>query len=84
VGQLALNGTGSLKGTITISANGSIFPSLPVTGSYQINSTCTGTATFTPQGQSPINISIVIVNADKELMFIETDNNTIVTGSLQQ
>ena len=84
VGQLALNGTGSLKGTITISANGAISSSLPVTGSYLINSNCTGTATFTPQGQSAINISIVIVNAGKELMFVETDNNTIVTGTLQQ
>ena len=84
VGQLSLNGTGSLTGTITISANGSISPSLPVTGTYQINSNCTGTATFTPQGQSAINISMVIVNADKELMFLETDNSTIVAGTLQQ
>ncbi len=84
VGQLALNGTGSLKGTLSISANGSIASSLPVTGTYQINSNCTGTATFTPQGQSAINIGIVIVNAGKELMFLETDSNTVVAGTLQQ
>jgi hypothetical protein len=84
VGQLALNGAGSLKGTLSISANGSIASSLPVTGTYQINANCTGTATFTPQGQSAINIGIVIVNAGKELMFLETDSNTVVAGTLQQ
>ncbi len=82
-GQLVLNGKGSLTGTITSSLNGSI-ATLPVTGSYQISSTCTGTVTFTPQGQTAINLGVVIVNAGKELMFIETDANTIVSGSLQE
>ncbi len=82
-GQLVLNGKGSLTGTVTFSVNGSI-SSLPVTGTYQINSNCTGTATFTPQGQSAINISLVIVNGGKELMFIETDSGTVVSGVLQE
>jgi len=82
-GQLVLNGTGSLKGTATFSLNGSV-ATLPVTGTYQINSNCTGTLTFTPQGQSAVNLGVVIVNADKELMFIETDANTIVSGTLQE
>jgi len=82
-GQLVLNGEGSLTGTLTSSVNGAI-SSLPVTGTYQINSNCTGTATFTPEGQSAINISVVIVNGGKELMFIETDANTIVSGTLQE
>ncbi len=82
-GQLVLNGKGSLTGTVTFSLNGSI-ATLPVTGTYQINSNCTGTATFTPQGQSAINIGVVVVNGGKELMFIETDANTIVSGTLQE
>jgi hypothetical protein len=82
-GRLVLNGTGSLTGTTTFSLNGSI-ATLPVTGTYQINSDCTGKATFTPKGQSAINISVVLVNGGKEIMFIETDANTIVTGSLQE
>ncbi|MGA7294586.1 MAG: hypothetical protein WBW53_22180 [Terriglobales bacterium] len=82
-GQLVLNGKGSLTGTVTFSVNGSI-SSLPVTGTYSINSNCTGTATFTPQGQSAVNLGVVIVNAGKEMMFIETDANTIVSGTLQE
>jgi hypothetical protein len=82
-GQFVLNGKGSLTGTATFSLDGSI-ATLPVTGTYQINSNCTGTLTFTPQGQSAVNLGVVIVNAGKELMFIETDANTIVSGTLQE
>ncbi|MGA7632719.1 MAG: hypothetical protein WCB11_18305 [Terriglobales bacterium] len=82
-GQFVLNGKGALTGTATFSLNGSI-ASLPVTGTYQISSNCTGTATFTPQGESAINIAVVVVNGGKEMMFIETDANTIVSGTLQE
>ena len=82
-GQFVLNGKGSLTGTATFSLDGSV-STLPVTGTYQINSNCTGTLTFTPQGQSAVNLGVVIVNGGKELMFIETDANTIVSGTLQE
>lgn len=83
-GQLILNGAGSVTGTATLSLNGSIVNSVPVSGTYQINSDCTGSAQVTPQGLSAINLSLLIVNADKEIMAIETDTNTIVAGTLQE
>jgi hypothetical protein len=83
-GQLALNGTGGVKGTATLSLNGSIVNAISVTGNYSINSDCTGTATITPQGQTSISLSLLVVNGGKELMAIETDANTIVAGVLQQ
>ena len=83
VGQLALNGTGSLTGTASLSLNGVITSSVPVTGTYKINSNCTGNAAITPQGLSTMNVNVVVVNGGKELMFIETDTNTIVTGVMQ-
>ena len=83
-GRLSLNGTGSITGTETLSLNGAISSSVPVTGTYQINADCTGTATFTPNGFSPTHLSLVVVNADKEIMVIETDSNTIVAGTFQQ
>jgi hypothetical protein len=84
VGQVTLDGKGSLTGTETLSLNGAITSSVPVTGTYQINSNCTGSAAITPRGLSTMNVNIVIVNGGKELMVIETDANTIVTGALQQ
>lgn len=83
-GQVALNGKGGLTGTVTVSLNGTIVSADSVTGTYTINSDCTGTASLTPKGLPTSNYNTVIVNGGKELMFIQTDNNTIVTGSLQE
>jgi hypothetical protein len=83
-GRVTLNGTGSITGTETLSLNGVIHSSVAVSGTYQINSNCTGTATITPKGLSTTNLSLLVVNADKEIMAIETDPNTIVTGTFQQ
>jgi hypothetical protein len=83
-GRLTLNGTGSITGTETLSLNGVIHSSVPVSGTYQINSDCTGSATITPKGLSPTNLNLLVVNADKEIMAIETDSNTIVTGTFPQ
>jgi hypothetical protein len=83
-GQLVLNGSGSVTGTGTLSLYGTIYSSVPISGTYQINSNCTGSASITPKGLPTMNLDLLVVNADKELMLIETDNGTIVTGTLQQ
>ena len=83
-GELGLNGTGSVSGTATISANGAITNAASVTGTYTINSDCTGTAKITPKGLPAINLSLLVVNSDREIMAVETDSNTIVAGTLQQ
>lgn len=83
-GQLVLNGTGSISGKATLSLNGNIVNAVPVTGTYSISSNCTGTAQITPSGQSAINLALVVVDADKEMMAVETDTNTIVSGILQE
>lgn len=84
VGQLVLNGKGSISGTATLSLYGDIINDVSVTGTYSINSNCTGTMQITPSGESTMNLALVVVNADKELMAIETDTNTIVSGVLQE
>lgn len=84
VGQLVLNGIGGISGRGTLSLYGSITNNVPVTGTYAINADCTGTAKITPQGLSPINLSLLVVNIDKEILALETDTGTIVAGTLQQ
>jgi hypothetical protein len=83
-GRLTLNGTGSITGTATFSINGSITSSASTTGTYSINPDCTGTASLSPRGLPTINLNLLVVNGGKEIMFIETDTNTVVTGSMQQ
>jgi hypothetical protein len=83
-GRLSMNGTGGISGTLTLSLDGVIHSSVAVTGTYKINSNCTGAATITPTGLSAMNFNLVVVNAGKEIMAIETDHNTIVTGTFQE
>jgi len=68
------------------SENGTIltFTKESVTGSYSVSANCTGTATITPEGQSALNFSFVVVNGGKELLAIETDADTVVTATLQR
>jgi hypothetical protein len=83
-GRLTLNGTGSITGTETLSLNGSIHNSVQTTGTYKINPDCTGSASITPKGLSTVNMNLVVVNAGKEIMAVETDTNTIVLGTFQE
>jgi hypothetical protein len=83
-GRFTLNGTGGISGTETLSLGGTIHSAVAVTGSYTINSNCTGTAKITPTGLSPVNLSLVVVNAGKEIMAVETDTNTLVTATFQE
>jgi hypothetical protein len=54
----------------------------PVTGSYTVDTDCKGTATITPKGQPEMHFSFVVVDCGKELLAIETDADTIVSGTL--
>jgi hypothetical protein len=83
-GRLTLNGTGSITGTETLSLNGSIHNSVSTTGTYKINPDCTGSASITPKGLSTVNMNLVVVNAGKEIMAVETDTNSIVLGTFQE
>jgi hypothetical protein len=83
VGQITLSGTGKLSGSATISIGGTI-ATFPVTGSYTVNADCTGTAQITLTGLSTSNYNVVAVNSSNEILMIETDNDTIVSGVIAQ
>jgi hypothetical protein len=82
VGQITLNGKGALTGSATYSADGAI-SSKTVTGTYLINSNCTGSAALTLPGLAKMNVALVVVNGGKEIVLIQTDADSIVTGSFQ-
>ncbi len=83
VGQVTLDGKGHLSGTETFSVGGTI-TTVSVTGTYTQNADCTGTAQVTPSGSPTSNFNTVAVNGGKELLLIETDTNTTVTGTAQE
>jgi hypothetical protein len=83
LGQVTLDGKGNISGTETLSVGGAI-STVPVTGTYTQNADCTGAAHITPTGSPTSNFNTVAVNDGKELLLIETDNNTVVAGTAQQ
>jgi hypothetical protein len=88
IGKLKLtvnpSGEGVISGHVAGSEGDTTLAFAPVTGSYSVAPDCTGTATITPKGQSPLNFSFVVVDCGKQMLAIETDANTVVSGTLQR
>jgi len=86
IGKLKLTanpaGEGVISGHVAGSEGSTALEFTRVTGSYSVAADCTGTATITPKGQSPLNFSFVVVDCGKEILAIETDANTVVSGTL--
>jgi len=81
-GNLTFNGAGGAGGTEWGSEVGTIVSGVPLAGSYKINSDCTGTGRLTPMGGAATHFNFVVVNSGATVLAIETDTNTVVTGSL--
>ena len=90
IGELKLtvnpSGEGVISGNIASSEDGTFltFGEEPVIGSYTIGTDCRGTATIIPKGHSEMHFSLVVVDDGKEMLAIETDADTVVSGTLQR
>jgi hypothetical protein len=84
IGQFKLDGAGNVAGNESGSVNGTILNGVPLSGTYTVNSDCTGTATVTPQGQTAVNLNLVVVGGGSKVLALETDANSIVSGSIQK
>ena len=87
VGQLVLNGTGGITAgsTLSTSVNGAITSDEPITsGTYSINSNCIGTASITLKNSTTMNFDLIVVDGGKELMVMESDSGTVVSGLAQE
>jgi hypothetical protein len=82
VGEATLNGHGDLTGSATVSVNFSLVGSgLPFTGTYTVNSNCTGTVKISIQGESEMNFDMVIVAGGATAILFENDNDTLIAGT---
>jgi hypothetical protein len=88
IGELRLSvnasGDGGVSGEIAASEDGTFltFAEEPVTGSYRVGTDCRGTATIVPKGLSEMHFSFVVVDCGKEMLAVETDADTVVSGTL--
>jgi len=80
------SGDGVISGHIASSEDGTFltFPQEPVTGSYAVGADCRGRATITPKGQSEMHFHFLVVDGGNEMLAIETDAGTVVSGTLQR
>jgi len=79
-GQITLDGAGHVSGIESSSIAGKINSNIPFTGTYSVNSNCTGKAAFKPKGGSMVHISFELVRQMASVFFVETDANSIIAG----
>jgi hypothetical protein len=83
-GQITLHGGGTLNGTETLSINGSVVSKQKISGAYKVGHPCQGAAVIQIGNQGPVHLNLVVVNGGQEILFIQGDSNTLVSGSLQR
>jgi hypothetical protein len=88
IGELKLSvdasGVGVIRGHIAGAEDSTTFAEEPVTGWYTVGTDCRGMATIKPEGLFEMHFHFVVVDGGKELLAVETDADTIVSGTLQQ
>jgi len=83
VGLINFSGEGTLTGTATTSFGGGVGTD-SVTGEYSVESNCTGSFSVTFSNGFTINHNLVLVDEGKEIIFIQTDQNTVTTGRFRR
>jgi len=79
-GQITLDGAGHVSGIESSSIAGKINSNIPFTGTYSVNSNCTGKAAFKPKGGSMVHISFELVRQMQSVFWVETDAKNIIAG----
>jgi len=82
MGQIKADGNGALTGFETISADGNVFDTVNLTGTYTIGSGCAGTATITPQGGAAANYNLAVASSAK-VQLVGSDSGTVQSGFLK-
>lgn len=82
-GQVKLH-QGVISGTVSGSLGGTIFTGEKIDGGVKVGRNCVGKAVVSVNQEPPLHLDLVVVNGGNEIMFIATDTNTVVTGSLQR
>lgn len=83
-GRFLPDGQGGLTGKDTFSFDGSILRGRTYTGTYTVNSDCTGSITLSDPINGTIDADFVIVNNGNELQLVAYDNGTNITGSAKR
>ena len=83
-GRFVSDGNGNLTGSDTLNIDGGLNRGRKYTGTYSINADCTGSMVFQISATGTNNFDIVLTDNGREVKLIETDPNTIITGTAHQ
>jgi hypothetical protein len=67
---------------MTVNLNGTV-SAAAITGTYTESANCTGTAVISSAASGSLNLNFVVVSSGNQLLLIEIDSNTVVSGTLQ-
>jgi hypothetical protein len=81
--SFSFDGAGNLSGTSTADYGGSSFP-VVFTGTYSVNSNCTGSMTVDAGVNGIIHRDLVLVDGGKEVEFVDTDPGFVIAGSMKK
>ena len=79
-GRFLADGQGNVAGSESDSFSGQIVRADPYTGSYTVNSDCTGSLTTVSKSSGTANYDFVLVNGRNQIQMVETDGGTNVSG----
>jgi len=81
IGVTNFDGRGHFTGTDTVNINGSGGIPEMSTGTYTVNSDCTGSTVQTCPDGWVVSLSLVIISHGKEYLFLNTAPGVVITGS---
>ncbi|HZQ91246.1 MAG TPA: hypothetical protein VFA60_05585 [Terriglobales bacterium] len=86
IGQFTLNGGSALTGIVDVNNNGSTSTAQNFTASYLVDSaTGRGAASFTSNaGTLPNGVLALYIVDFNNVLFLETDSNRVLTGTIQK
>jgi hypothetical protein len=84
VGIFTFDGDGHLSGTVTVNIGGTLHPGINVTGTYTVNSDCSGTNTVMPTGFPPLHNAFVVTGNGKGYIATQTDSFAVIQSSVQR
>jgi hypothetical protein len=64
--------------------NGAITSDESITGTYSISSNCTGTISVTGSTTGTADFVLVLVDGGKELLYMQNESGTVVSGMAQE
>ncbi len=83
-GKVVLHGNGTLDGIETTSENGSVTSGQKIGGGIKILPRCIGAASIEIGNSGPIHLNLVVVDGGAQVLFIEVDDQTLISGSLER